>query len=427
MPGGCRPGFRYSQHGEMKHTEVVTHLLRAAAIVATVPLLTVVVFVGHGKVLTTGLIDLVFVMLIAYRWGFIQTVIASVVAGACLDYFYMPPIFSLYEHDSQDWISSGMFVIVALAAGQIADRIKRNALQNETERTRLEKLYLTSRDIIMLDRRGEVGAQLTGLIADAFNLDAVALWDAREARMDKAGKHAVPEDEIRAIYFGEFDENDPATSKFKRTLRIGTRSVGALYIAGPCDDVQLDSRCVDAIASLAAIALERAHSFIAESDAEASKRNEQLRSAVLDGLAHAFKTPLATIQNSSSGLLEMNGLGNPERELVSLIDEQATRLAQLANHALRTARLDEGQLNVDYESISMDQLFRFCREEAADALFDHVLRTVDTTAGKVYGRTPICFKWLFGRCSITLQNTPVPPRRSHSASPQQRKRSYSAC
>lgn len=38
-------------------------------------------------------------------------------------------------------------------------------------------------------------------------------------------------------------------------------------------------------------------------------------------------------------------------------------------------------MKVDYEYISMDQLFRFCREEAADALSDHDLRTVDTTAG----------------------------------------------
>ena len=365
----------------MKHPEVVTHLLRAAAIVAAVPLLTAMVFVGHGKVLTAGLIDLFLVMLIAYRWGFIQTVVASAIGASCLDYFYMPPIFSLYERDPQDWVSSGMFVSLALAAGYIADRIKRGAIQNTSERTRLEKLYLTSRDVITLDRRGEVGAQLTRLIADTFNLDAVALWDAREVRMDKAGKHAVPEDEVRATYFGELNENDLTSSKFKRTLRIGTQPVGALYIAGPCHEGQLDSRSVDAIASLAAIALERAHSFIAESDAEAAKRSEQLRSAVLDGLAHAFKTPLATIQNSSSGLLEMNGLGNPERELVSLIDEQATRLAQLANHALRTAKLDEGQLKVDYECISMNRLFRFCREEAADVLSDHVLRTVDATMG----------------------------------------------
>jgi two-component system sensor histidine kinase KdpD len=366
----------------MKHPEVVRHLFRSAAVVAAVPLISTISFVGHGKVLTAGLLNLVLVMLIANRWGFIQTVVASVMAAASLDYFYMPPIYSLYERDPQDWISSGMFVSLALAAGFIADRIKRGASQNEAERTRLEKLYLTSRDVIMLDRRGEVGAQLTKLIADTFNLDAVALWDAREVRMDKAWKHTVPEDEVRAIYFGELNENDLASSKFKRTLRIGTQPVGSLYIAIPCHEGQLDSRSVDAIASLAAIALERAHSFIAESDAEAAKRSEQLRSAVLDGLAHAFKTPLATIQNSSSGLLEMNRLGNPERELVSLIDEQATRLAQLAHHALRTAKLDEGQLKINYECISMDQLFRFCREEAADALSDHVLRTFDATAEK---------------------------------------------
>jgi two-component system, OmpR family, sensor histidine kinase KdpD len=365
----------------MKHPEVVRHLLRALAIVAAVPLLTAVVFAGHGEVLTAALMDLVLVMLIAYRWGFIQTVIASVLAVTCMDYFYMPPVFTLYERDPQDWISSGMFVSLALAAGYIADRIKRSASQNANERTRLEKLYLTSRDVIMLDRRGEVGAQLTRLIADTFNLDAVALWDAREARMDKAGKQPVPEDEVRAAYFGELNENDLASSKFTRTLRIGTRPIGALYIAGPCHEAQFDSRSVDAIASLASIALERAHSFIAESDAEAAKRSEQLRSAVLDGLAHAFKTPLATIQNSSSGLLEMKGLGNPERELVFLIDEQATRLTKLANQALRTAKLDEGQLKVDYECISMDQLLRCCREEAADALSDHALRTVDATSG----------------------------------------------
>jgi two-component system sensor histidine kinase KdpD len=361
----------------MKYPQAIRHFVRAVAVIAAVTLLTAIVFVGQGKVLTAGLVDLVFVVLIANRWGFIQTVIASAMAAACLDYFYMPPIFSLYERDPQDWISSGMFVTLALTVGYIADRIKRGAIQNESERTRLEKLYLTSRDIIMLDRRGEVGTQLTRLIADTFNLDAVALWDAREARMDKAGKHTVPEDEVRATYFGELNESDPVSSKFKRTLRIGTRPVGALYIAGPDHDGQLDSRSVDAIASLAAIALERAHSFIAESDAEAAKRSEQLRSAVLDGLAHSFKTPLATIQNSSSGLLEMKGLGNSERELVSLIDERATRLTKLANNALQTAKLDVGQLKVNYECVSMDRLFRSCREEAADALSDHVLRIVD--------------------------------------------------
>ena len=364
----------------MKYTHVIKRLLQTVAIVPVVPLLTGVVYLSHGKALTAGLIELVLVMLIAFRLGFPEAAVASGLAVACLDYFYMPPIFSFYERDPQDWLSSGIFVIIALTAGHFADRIKRKALQTESERTSLERLYLTSRDILMLDRRVEVGAQLTRLIADTFHVDAVALWDAREMRMDKAGKDAAPDDEVRATYFHEISENDLAACKFKRVLRLGTRPVGAIYIAGPSHEDRLDPRSVDAIASLSAIALERAHSFAAESSAEAAKRSEQLRSTVLDGLAHAFKTPLATIQSASSGLLEIDRFEYPERELVSLIDEQATRLAKLTNQVLQTAELDQRHLEVDREKIGLDQLFRFFRAEAAHTLTDHPFRIIDETS-----------------------------------------------
>ena len=355
-------------------------LLQTIAIVPVVPLLTAVIYLSHGKALTAGLIELVLVMLIAFRWGFPEAAVTSVLAVACLDYFYMPPIFSLYERDPQDWISSAIFVTIALTAGHFADSIKRKALQTESERTRLEGLYLTSRDILMLDRREEVGAQLTKLIAETFHVDAVALWDAREVRMDKAGKGTIPDDEVRATYFHELSENDLISYKFKRVLRLGTRPVGSICITGLSPGSCLDPRSVDAIAALSAMALERAHSFAAERNAEGAKRSEQLRSTVLDGLAHAFKTPLATIQSASSGLLEINRLESSERELVSLIDEQATRLTKLTNQVLRTAELDQRQLEADHERIGLDDLFRFFRAKAADTLTDHPLRTIDQTS-----------------------------------------------
>jgi two-component system, OmpR family, sensor histidine kinase KdpD len=364
----------------MKDTHVIRRLLQTVAIVPVVPLLTGIIYLSHGKPLTAGLIELVLVMLIAFQCGFPEAAVASVLAVACLDYFYMAPIFSFYERDPQDWISSGVFVVIALTAGHFADRIKRKAIQTESERTRLERLYLTSRDILMLDRRDEVGARLTRLIADTFHADTVALWDAREVRMDKAGKDAFPDDEVRATYFHELSENDLVSCKFKRVLRLGTRPVGAIYIAASSRESHLDPRSVDAIASLSAMALERAHSFAAESNAEAAKRSEQLRSTVLDGLAHAFKTPLATIQSASSGLLEISRLEYPVRELLSLIDEQATRLAKLTNQVLQTAELDEKQLKVDHERLSLDRIFRFCRAEAVHTLPDHPLHTIDETS-----------------------------------------------
>src|SRR3984957_446107 len=226
----------------MKRQQIVRHLLRAVTTLLLIVSMTGFVYLVHSKPLTAGLIDLVLVMLIAFRWGFIQAAIASVFSVACMDYFYMAPVFSLYERDPQDWISSGIFVTIALTAGHFADRIKQKATQTENERTRLEKLYLTSRDIIVMDRRREVGAQLASLIADTFKVEAVALWDAREARMDKAGKGAIPDDEVRATYFHELSENNLDSRKFKRVLRLGTSPVGALYIADSSSGAPLDAR-----------------------------------------------------------------------------------------------------------------------------------------------------------------------------------------
>jgi two-component system, OmpR family, sensor histidine kinase KdpD len=57
-----------------------------------------------------------------------------------------------------------------------------------------------------------------------------------------------------------------------------------------------------------------------ESRAQAARQTEQLRTAVLDALAHQFKTPLTVARTASSGLLAVKGLSELQRELVATID-----------------------------------------------------------------------------------------------------------
>ncbi len=349
-------------------------LLRSAA---AVPVLFLVAGIGyrlHSRPLTAGLVDLLLVMVVAFRWGFIEAAIAAIAAVAALDYFFMPPIFSLYEENPQDWIASAIFLLLALFVSRFAHRLSSQTLAADQERTRLERLYLTGRDIIMMDRRQEIGAQLAGLIRDIFKADAVAILDGREPRMDKAGSGTVPEDEVRATYFNDAPETDLIAHRFMRVLRLGARPVGALYIAASSPDSYLDAKSVDAIASLAALALERAHSFTAESNAEAARRSEQLRSTILDGLAHAFQTPLATIQTASSGLLEIPHLGPTEKELAALIEGEASRLSELTGKVLRTAELADATLKVNYEKILLSKFLDDCRKSAAPILDNHPLR-----------------------------------------------------
>src|SRR6202012_3453769 len=105
-------------------------------------------------------------------------------------------------------------------------------------------------------------------------------------------------------------------------LSIGLRPVGGVALAG----VGISESAGTALASLSAMALERARFLRKEFHAQADRQTEQLRASVLDALAHQFKTPLAVARTASSGLLALGGLSTLQTEFVAVIDRQARKL-----------------------------------------------------------------------------------------------------
>ncbi|HXW13965.1 MAG TPA: ATP-binding protein, partial [Terriglobia bacterium] len=99
-----------------------------------------------------------------------------------------------------------------------------------------------------------------------------------------------------------------------------------------------------ALASLCAIALERARSFEKETHAEAARQAEELRSAVVEALAHQIKTPLCVIQAASSSLPALGELSETQAEFVASIDQQSTKLNDLVTRLLGAADLESSQI-----------------------------------------------------------------------------------
>ena len=82
--------------------------------------------------------------------------------------------------------------------------------------------------------------------------------------------------------------------------------------------------------------------------AEAARQSEELKSTLLDAIAHEFKTPLTSIKAAAGALLadpatESNG----QRELVTVVDEEADRLARLVTDAIQMARIEGGKLQLN--------------------------------------------------------------------------------
>lgn len=95
---------------------------------------------------------------------------------------------------------------------------------------------------------------------------------------------------------------------------------------------------------LAAAALDRAHTFRRASHETAAPEAEVFRAAILDALAHEFKTPLATILAVIGGSRESQRLEPEQVEMAGMIELEISRLNRLTRWLLRTARLDREEL-----------------------------------------------------------------------------------
>lgn len=312
-------------------------------------------------------LHLLLVTVVALRWGFFEASVVSLVSVACLDYFFTEPLFKLYMSDPHDWVALATFESVALLVSRLSNQVSRHARESEVHRLHLKKLYELSQNILFLDLQKPVDLQLANLIQATLQVNGVALWNAYDLRLCVSGVCDVTEDEVRGTYFTESNEDDSVTMTSRRVLRSGTRAIGSLVIFGH----SFDAASINATASLTAVAIERARSFSAESSAEAARQSEEIRSAILDGLAHAFKTPLTTIRSSSSGLIEMDTLSGTEKRLVVLIDQQADRLSDLATRLLRTARIDNANLKLRREHINLMQLIRDSIADCSQELGTH--------------------------------------------------------
>jgi two-component system sensor histidine kinase KdpD len=320
---------------------------------AAVAVVTLCAFRLHLNLSTSGSLYFLIVVIVSVVWGFWEATVASLVAVNCLNYFFVPPVLTWRVSEPQNWVALATFEVAVLTVSRLSARVQGQARTEARQRAQVEKLYELSCRILFLDRRQTIGPQIVPLIQEIFRTQAVALFDATLARLDAAGPGTSDLEQLaRNAYLQDTTLVGDDAHTWAHVLRLGSKPVGAIALRGP----QLGRLTVIPIASLVAIALERARSFDKESRAEAARQAEQLRTAVLDGIAHAFKTPLTAIRTASSGMLETGRLSTDDKELAALIDKQAEHLNCLTSNLLRMARIDAAEVRLRRERVYMHTL-----------------------------------------------------------------------
>src|SRR2546426_12692884 len=131
---------------------------------------------------------------VATAWGLLEAIIASVAGMLCFNFFFLPPIFTFYLADTQNWVTLFVFLVTAVIASQLSTTVKQRALEATRQREEMERLYELSRALMLVDKQSSTAGQISQRIAQVFAVDGVAVFDRETDQIYKTGAADLPID-----------------------------------------------------------------------------------------------------------------------------------------------------------------------------------------------------------------------------------------
>src|SRR5581483_9943074 len=277
-------------------------------------------------------------------------------AGLGFDYFFLPP-YGFGIEAPEHWVALTAFLITALATGQLAARAKQRQILAEQQEREMAMLYQLTNAFLESDGSEATLAELPHRVLTIFATEGVAIFDRKSGTTVRAGPQAgaisdlmMQEAANLACHIGG------AGSPFSVTpIRHGGEVVGSVGIHGGALSVPLR----DAIAGRIGLGLARLYAIERTTEAEVARRSEELKSAVLDALAHEIRSPLNSVKIAATTLLSGRPDGESDkREMLTIIDQEVDRMDHFIDEAVQLARMQADELSLRKEPQNMTGLLQ---------------------------------------------------------------------
>jgi two-component system sensor histidine kinase KdpD len=351
----------------MKARTALIIALRIAGAIALVTAITAIdTGVLHVNSPTAAFTYLLLILGLATRGGLHESIAASIASMLCYNFFFMPPVGTFTIADPQNWVALFVFLVTAVIASHLSASARRRADEASARREEMEQVYEFSRALMIGDDHRSVAAQIARSIVEVFHVSEAALYERATDTIHRVGvpEPILSDDQLRDAARTECGWSSVEQKAAILTIRFGGHTLGSLGMAG----TTLSEAALQAVAQLGAIALERARAQEAANRAEATRQNEQLKSTLLDAVAHEFKTPLTSIKAAITSVLNVARHDLVEQELLTVADEEADRLTSLVNEAIEVARIETGGVKLNRQAChiaelveeSLAQLKSFC-------------------------------------------------------------------
>jgi two-component system, OmpR family, sensor histidine kinase KdpD len=257
-----------------------------------------------APVLSLGVLYVLAVLFAAIAFGSGYAISVAVVSMLAFNFFFLPPLLTLALADGRNWTALGVYVATALIAGELATRARRRTVEAE--------------------QRGREAA----LLSDA----AAELLEVRDVDVVLADLRVRADRVLRGA-------DDVARGRFEAAFE-----------------------------ALVSTARQRNRLEREAHDAEALRRSDLIKTAVLQVVSHDFRTPLATMTAAVGGLesKELELSDEDRAGLLETIRLEVVRLTRLVTNLLDLSRLQAGAAAPHPELWAVDDLVAQALEEVGE-------------------------------------------------------------
>lgn len=291
-------------------------------------------------------------------FGFWPALTAAALAALSYNFFFLSPRLTFVIGHPADVLTFGVFFAVAVTTGWLAGRVRDQARATSRRASAISALLAASRRLSGAARKEDAATALAEQLAAATGGRAVVFLpadgDIALAAASPAMEPLSTADLAAARW--SWEKGEPAGAgtgtlpnagwTFRPLQGVKARS-GVAGLEPRTLAAEEDERFALALLDQGAIALERAEFAAEAADADALRRSDRLRSALLNSVSHDLRTPLSTVLGAVTTLIEFGKGMQPKvrTDLLLSIREEAERLNRYVGNLLDMTRLEGGALN----------------------------------------------------------------------------------
>jgi len=305
------------------------------------------------------------VVLVATLLGRGPAVLASFVAVACFDFFFVPPRFSFTVAHFQYLITFAVMLAVSLIISHLTNAYREKAIEEAQRAMESAVLHELAKALAGASSLQDVVHRLGEICRRHLDAEATLFLPAETGSgLEPASAVATPVDYVeRAVVQGVFanglavlanSEIHDGVVTALHALEGSTCRRGVLAIHRKPS--ALEPHLVSAIAAVVTTAVERIHFVDIAQDRAIEVQTERLRGAILSAISHDLRTPLTVLYGLADTLARSGGLDAEQQATAATLREQSRRLHRMVDNLLDMARLRSGRIDLQRDWQSLPEL-----------------------------------------------------------------------